>query len=518
MKFNNLLLILALISAIKLSAQNFELGKVSLSELQERKHPKDSAAVAAILFQKGENSFVYSQNEGWYMVTTVKARIKIYKKEGYDWASKNIRYYIGGSGIKEKIFFSNAITFNLVDGKIEKSKLKSDGEFDEVINKYWGNKKITMPNVKEGSVIEYAYEIKSTILESPRDWVFQTSIPVNYSEYVMSIPEYFIYSSNLKGFITPTIKVDKEKSSILLTSKERVNNGRVTATNFSEDKIEFIETNTTYIAEFLPAMNEESYVNNIDNYTVSLVQELAMTKFPNQPIKTYSTDWGDVAKTIYAYDDFGLELNKTGYFEDDLKSILAGLTSVEEKIDVIFSYVKSTVKWNDYYGYSCNDGVKKAYKDKTGNIAEINLMLTAMLRYAGLNANPVLVSTRSNGIPRFPNRTGFNYVIAAVENGANLTLLDASDQAVSPNVLPLRAVNWLGRLIRKDGSSDAIDLMPSRLSNDLITMSYTIDDKGTVSGKYRRQQDNYNAMLSRNAIRNIKEESYLEKLEMKTVR
>jgi hypothetical protein len=41
-----------------------------------------------------------------------------------------------------------------------------------------------------------------------------------------------------------------------------------------------------------------------------------------------------------------------------------------------------------------------------------------MLRY-GLNANPVLVSTRSNGIAMFPNRTAFNYVIAAVENGGN---------------------------------------------------------------------------------------------------
>ena len=59
--------------------------------------------------------------------------------------------------------------------------------------------------------------------------------------------------------------------------------------------------------------------------------------------------------------------------------------------------------------------MRKAYKDKTGNVAEINLMLTAMLRYAGINANPVLVSTRSNGIALFPNRTAFNYVIAAVE-------------------------------------------------------------------------------------------------------
>tara|TARA_R110000868_G_scaffold369263_1_gene632505 strand:+ start:55 stop:2079 length:2025 start_codon:yes stop_codon:yes gene_type:complete len=516
MTVKKILLLICLLLFINTNAQNFELGKVSVSELQEKSHPKDSAAVAAILFEKGDVTFEYSQNEGWFIVTTVKARIKIYKKEGYDWASKNIRYYIGNVG-KEKVFFSNAYTYNLANGKIEKSKLKSDGEFDEVINKYWGNKKITMPNVKEGSVIEFSYIIRSTILESPRDWAFQTSIPVNYSEYRMIVPEYFSYSSTLKGFVTPKIAVEKGQNYIALTSKERTTErngiGYATSTTFSNEKIDYVENKTTYITENMPAMKDESYVSNINNYTVSLVQELAMTKFPNQTAKTYSTDWAAVVKTIYDYEDFGVELNKTGYFEDDLKSILDGLTTKEAKINAIFSYVKSVVKWNGYYGYSCNDGVRKAYKDKTGNIAEINLMLTAMLRYAGFNANPVLVSTRSNGIPRFPNTTAFNYVIAAVENGDTYMLLDGSDPASTPNILPLRALNWLGRLIRKDGSSDAIDLMPSNLSNDLTTMSYAINEKGIVSGKYRRQQDNYNAMLSRNAIRNIKEEAYIEKLE-----
>lgn len=54
-------------------------------------------------------------------------------------------------------------------------------------------------------------------------------------------------------------------------------------------------------------------------------------------------------------------------------------------------------------------------------------MLTAMLRYSGLTANPVLVSTRSNGIALFPNRTAFNYVIAAVETPNGYILLDASE-------------------------------------------------------------------------------------------
>ena len=85
-----------------------------------------------------------------------------------------------------------------------------------------------------------------------------------------------------------------------------------------------------------------------------------------------------------------------------------------------------------------------------------------MLRYAGLTANPVLVSTRSNGIAIFPNRTAFNYVIAAVETPNGNILLDASDKFSTPNVLPFRALNWYGRLIRKDGTSEEVDLMPKK--------------------------------------------------------
>lgn len=509
-----LLFLLLFVSFLNSTAQNFELGKVSIAELQQKVHPTDTSAVAAILFEKGRNTYEYSQENGFVMITEVKTRIKIYKKEGYDWANKKVQYYIGDNS-KEIVSYSDAITYNLVGGKIEKTKLKSDGEFDEKLNRYWGQKKIIMPNIKEGSVIEYKYAVRSFSIGSPRGWNFQTSIPVNYSEYKTFVPEYFVYNTNQKGYIFPKITEEKKQKVVRLSSLERSNGTGLSgsASTFVQDQLEYQETITTYIAENLPAMKDESYVNNVDNYTCSLVQELSMTKYPGKPYKTFSTDWGAVVKTIYDYDDFGPELSKTGYFEEDLKGVVAGLTTPEEKINAIFNFVKTRVKWNDYNGYSCNDGVKKAYKDKTGNIAEINLMLTAMLRYAGLTANPVLVSTRSNGVAIFPNRNAFNYVIAAVENGTDLTLLDASDAYTTPNVLPFRALNWVGRLIRKDGTSIEVDLMPKTPSNDLIAMNYAIDEMGLVSGKLRRQRTDHNAMIFRKKIEDVKEESYLEKLE-----
>lgn len=514
MKINKLLFPLFLsLFVMQIKAQDFKLGKVSIAELQEKAHPKDPSANAAVLFKKGEVRFEYSPETGFSVITTVEARIKIYTKEGYNWANQEVDYRVGSS--KENVDFSNVVTYNLVDGKIEKTKLKKEGEFLEKVNRYWDRKKITMPNVKEGSVIEYQYTVRSSNTGSLRDWNFQTSIPVNYSEYKTYIPEYFIYQTNQKGYVFPKVTVEKNPNKITFTSKDRSGGDRIgnTKTTFSTETIDFIEAKTTHVGENLPAMKEEAYVNNIDNYTSSISYELSMTKYPNEPLKPYSSDWNAVVKTIYDYEDFGPELNKTGYFEDDLKTVLSGLTTADEKIKAILNYVKTNVKWNNYYGYSCNDGVKKAYKDKTGNTAEINLMLTAMLRYANLPANPVLLSTRSNGIAAFPNRTAFNYVIAAVETPTGFILLDASDKFSTPNVLPFRALNWVGRLVRKDGTSDQVNLMPKKVSTSSIMMNYSVDANGLVTGKLRKQQTEYNAMIFRDDVASINEDAYLEKLE-----
>ncbi|SHF69149.1 Transglutaminase-like superfamily protein [Flavobacterium fluvii] len=495
------------------NAQDFRLGKVSVAELEEKEHPKDPSAPAAILFKKGEVKFKYDENNGFQVLTEVKTRIKIYKKEGYEWANQEVRYYLDNQ-LDEDVSFSDAVTYNLVGGKIEKTKLKSDGEFIEKINKYWGQKKITMPNVREGSVIEFGYTVKTTITSFLRDWYFQSSIPVNYSEFITIVPEYYEYKSNQKGYLTIGRTVEKSRGSFTINSKERIEGQMgVTKTEFSQDKIEFQETRTIYLGKDLPAIKDEAYVNNMDNYTSSISHELSMTNFPNTPVKYFSTDWESVVKTIYNYDDFGPELNKTGYFEQDVTALLSGKNSQNERISAIFDYVKNTVKWNNYKGYSCNDGVKTAYKNKTGNTAEINLMLTAMLRFAGLNANPVLVSTRDNGITFFPSRSAFNCVIASVETPEGFILLDATEKYSEPNILPIRDLNWIGRLIRKDGTSTEVDLMPKMISKEGTNMSIVLKSDGSAEGKLRKQLTNHEALWFRKENLATNKDSYLEKLE-----
>jgi transglutaminase-like putative cysteine protease len=490
-------------------AQQFELGKVTKEELEQKSHPLEPDAPAAILFESGTTYMDYSESKGFVLTTETDIRIKIYTKEGYDWANESVRYFIGNNP-SETVSFSKAVTYNIVNGNIEKTKLKSEGEFDEKVNKFWALKKITMPNVKEGSVIEYRYVVTSPFMSNIPTWSFQNSIPVNHSKYVTKFPEYYVYKTNYKGFIFPTRTETSERRTYSYTTKDRSDGA---PTSFSNESIEFKENITTYTAQKMPSMKEEGYVSNIDNYRSSVEHELSVIKFPNSPIKSLSTTWEDVVKTIYDSDGFGNELKKTGYFEEDIKVLIAGLNSNDEKIAAVFNYVKGRMSWNNFTGYSCDDGVKKAYKDKVGNTAEINLMLTAMLRNVGITANPVLVSTRANGISFFPNRTAYNYVICAVENNNKVLFLDASDKYALPNIIPVRALNWNGRIIRENGSSAEVDLMPKSNSKDIINLIATFESDGKLKGKLRDQYFDYNAFVYRQNYTGIAKDNYLEKLE-----
>lgn len=492
-------------------AQKKELGKVTVEELKETFCPIDSSASAAVLFNIGEVRFNFVEGSGFVVNTKVKTKIKIYKKEAYELANKIVRYYVGGN-VKERLTFKDAATYNLVNGKVEKTKLKSEGEFDEKVNKFWNRKKIALPNVKEGSIIEFEYNLESERIGALEDWTFQTDIPVIYSQFKTFIPEYYIYKPLLRGFLTPKYETNSNRITLSITEKER-SEGRVTQTSFSTNQFSYNENVSLYILENIPALKDESFVNNIKNYTAAVEHELTSIQYPNEPFKNIATSWEDVVKNIYDSEFFGAELNKSGYFDDDINAVVSGLNSSQEKIAAIFNFVKSRMNWNEFYGYGCNDGVRKAYQDRVGNVAEINLMLTAMFRYAGFDANPIILSSRGNGISLFPSRNAFDYVISGLELNGKIILFDATSKNSLPDILPIRDLNWFGRLVRKDGSSVQIDLMPSFNSKEVVNVIASLDNEGKVSGKIRDQYFDYNAFSYRERNSKLNNESLAERIE-----
>lgn len=499
-----LFLCLFIIFFSKINAQNFELGKVSIAELQEKEHPIDPTADAAILFNKAKTVFSYDVKNGFSINTEQVFRIKIYKKEGLKWANSKVSYYVGYDHYNDdKVEFDDCVTYNIEKGKIVKTKLTREGNIKASINKYWKEAGITMPNVRVGSVIEYKYILKSENIVKFPVFNFQQDIPVNYSEYLTKIPGFFIYKAIKKGPFE--IKFQSKIVRGMLSYADKYNITRTKTVSFEQ-------VNNKYIAENIPALKEEPFVDNVDNYRSSIYNELEQTRFPDEKAKDYSLTWEGVTKNIFKNDDFGKQLEESEYLQHDIKLILKDVED-KNKQNVIFEFVKNKMNWNNEYGYFADKGVKKAYLEKTGNCAEINFILIAMLKLAGINVNPVLISTIDHGIPVYPNRTVFNYVVAATEIDGKQVLLDATQKYTTENILPLNALNGTGRLIRPDGTSEEINLAPNFQSNVNTTVLANVDAQGQISGKLRIQKTNYEAYSFREKNILISNETYLEKLE-----
>lgn len=496
MKNKLFMVLFVAISFLKGSAQEFKLGKVSIAELREKFHPIDTSAVAAILFKKGKTYFTYNSKSGFSANHVIEFRIKIYKKEGLSWANQTAYYYVGYDNVNDdKVRFSSSVTYNLEDGKIVKTKLESEGTFKTKINKFWNQATITLPNVKVGSVIEFKYTLESENIIKFPDFEFQYDIPVNFFEYKTEVPEYFIYSSLQKG------NLDIETDSELVDSKKDYAQG-------------YKQINKWYAAKNIPALKHEKFVNNRDNYRGAIISELEKERRPDWPVKDYAATWEGVAKTIFKDKEFGEELKLKDYFATDLKVVIKDIVEPKERLFVIFKYVQKIMNWDKKESYYVDKGVQRAYLERTGNVAEINLMLVSMLRSVSIKSNPVLVSTIDNGLPVFPNRTVFNYVIAAAEIEGKQILMDATNKLTIPNVLPLKVLNWQGRLIIEDGSSTAIDLIPDALSEENFTINAKINPElGSIAGLVNTQRTNYAAFNFRTTNATKNQEIYLENLE-----
>ena len=473
MKYILFFLLVVLLSVTGFS-QNYKYGKVSKEELAETENVLYPEANATVLYREHSCYFEYRQGEGFTLYTKVFERVKIYNNDGFDWANHSFSTYNYGSD-REKIEGLKATTYNLDDGSISKDKLSKSAVFDERASSYYLRHKFTLPNIKAGSVIEYTYTVSSPF-NRIKNIDLQYTIPIKKEVVEVKVPEYYVFRNygNPQASLNFNYQSSSEEKKIEMRKRSGLGTANYDA-NRTRDKSSSISSSVKYKEnQFLldetniPPLKVEKYVDNINNYRAKSIWELALFNWPNEVPKTYTTDWGSVTKTIYERDTFVNELNKKDYFQSDLAEVLAGVTDPMEKAKRIYVFLKNKMSWNGDFGYYPNTGVKKAYKNGNGNVGDINLMLVSMLRSANLNANPVLISTKSHGIPVFPTLYGFNYVVAGLELSGKFYLMDGSSPSSDINLLPGRAMNWQGRLIKPDGTSAWVGLYPEFMSQDIV--------------------------------------------------
>ncbi|HZG23005.1 MAG TPA: hypothetical protein VEZ17_00425, partial [Chitinophagaceae bacterium] len=161
------------------------------------------------------------------------------------------------------------------------------------------------------------------------------------------------------------------------------------------------------------------------------------------------------------------------------------------------------------------NSLRTIFKNKNGTVADINLLLIAMLRHEKISADPMLLSTRENGYASemYPLMNRFNYVIAVAHIDGREIYLDAS-RPLGFGKLAADCYNGMVRLIAPQPGAVFFDA--DSLKEDKITSVFIInDDKGEVVGSLRAAPGYVESMDIRSQIREKGESGFFKALEAK---
>ncbi len=459
-------------------AQTIKFGDVSIAELSEKEYLNDKDAEAAVLFRY-QDTYYLSNNGNSNLETKIQERIKIYNKDGFDYATEYINLFNGRTS-NETVSKIKAFTYNLVDGKVVKTELEKDQIFRSELSYNYNQVKFTMPNVKEGSIIEFEYKITSPFIWNFDDLQIQRDIPVKKIEAKIRTPKGFNFKRTNKGHMFFYPKVDKVRDA-------RMNMEMVVY---------------KYNLDLVPALKEEPFVDNMSNYRAAVMFELLSIEIPGYANRYFSKSWGDVAKNIGGSSDYKNSLDKTKSFDDDIDALIANEPDQLKRTKKLFKHVKNSTQWNGVDGVYFQKGMKKILKEKKGNAGDINLMLVAMLRYAGIKANPIVLSTKENAKPYFPTLERMNYVIAHAKIDDKYYYMDATDEFSDLNMMPIKVYNGGGLLIDNNNKvwSRINSIEPSK-SRNRYSIKVNLAEDGSYSGNYMSRMTQHKAYQFRKNIK-----------------
>jgi hypothetical protein len=477
----------------------FPFGKPGALDLGLEVYKADTSAQAVVLDEFGEAYIdLESLNK---LIFQYHVKIKILKPGGLKQADYSILLYDNNNGKVESLRSVQASAFNRTATGFSETKIDPRKVFTDKYNKHYTAKKFAVPDVRVGTVIEIAYELESPFLFNFRTWQFQDDIPKMHSEYWVSYPANYEYNISLKGFQ----KLSKQESELV---KSCVGSSGGLTQTAGADCLQF-----KYGMNDIPAFKDEDFMAARSNFLSAINFELATVRHFDGRINRITQEWKDAEQELRQESRFGTQLKRGRDIASELnldRDKAANLIQAKK----IYGAVKGWYQWNETYGIF-SESIRKALEDRKGSVADINLSLVAALRYAGFDADPVLLSTRENGFPTelHPVLSDFNYVISRLRIGESFYLLDATDDYLTFGMIPLRCINGKGRVMAEK-ESFWIDLKPTDRSRQVTLINLTLGADGDLSGTVQNNYTGYAAMLQRKRIRSYStEQEYVDEVD-----
>lgn len=499
------------VSAFSQQVPSFKFGKISESDFSLGKAAIDTSANAVVLADIGSTQ-VKGNHKGWFSLEYKRfRRILIRKSSAYDYATVKIPLYADGED-EEKLDDLKAVTYNYENGKITETKLNTKTSvIKEKVNKNKVIKKFAFTNVKEGSIIEYEYTIISDFLFNIQSWIFQSEIPVMWSQYTVSLPQFLNYILVPQGGLPYYLKDRKDKMGSYSVEVKR---NAIYGGGIESDRINIScgVSDFRWVMKDVPAFNEEAYTSSPVNYVAKLEFQLAGYLEPLEEEKIMTT-WEDMTKRLLKREDFGQQIEKSSdWILPLVKNAVGEAKSAEQKARKIYNLIRDQFTCTDYDQLFVQESLKKVADKKAGGVAEINLLLTAMLRNAGLTADPVILSTRENGFvyENYPIVSRFNYVVCSFKADGKEWLLDATRPGMGFGRLDYDCYNGQARVVNE--TATPVKLRPDMITEIKESFFQMFSSKDSIVTQVRRLYGYYESREARKKIKLEGDESFLKQL------
>lgn len=484
----------------------FKFGDVKPEDFAPTAYTVDSTAEAVYLFETGSSSFVGNNNGFFSVVFKEHVRIRLLNKNAFDLATVEINLY-GKNEDAQKLSNLEVCTYNLESGKVVATKLDKSSLFKDKADGV-NTSRFTFPAIKEGSIIEYSYQVTSPGIDFIRPWYYQGNYPRLWSEYEVTIPVLFDFVFVKQGYHPYAIDTAKVSfGSLYLTDPGSAGQASQTY-SWSGNTV-----NSIWAMKDVPALKKEAYTTTIGNHVAKIEFQLSAVRYPNQPVKRYLSNWEEAAAARLKNENFGQGLSeRNGWMADELKLITdnkAGLEAVKK----VYYHVRDNYSCdNEETTWLSQASLKKVYQSKKGNVADINLLLTAMYRNLGYEAEPVILSTRDHGkvLETYPIMTKFNYVLCRVRLDDNYYLLDATQPDMGFGKIPVKCYNGSGRII--GDKPFLVQLASDSLKESSLTSVFLVNSDNGITGTVTSNEGYFASAGIRSKLRKVKEEDFFKEI------
>lgn len=233
--------------------------------------------------------------------------------------------------------------------------------------------------------------------------------------------------------------------------------------------------------------------------------ELASTPAPDVQLTTFHS-WEEVGR--WYYDLQRDRVAATPEIQSKAAELTKGLSGDAEKIHAIYNYVATR---NRYVGLSFGIGryqphfAAEVLSNEYGDCKDKHTLLAALLKAAGYEAWPALISSTRKLDPEFPSPAQFDHVISVLPQGAKLTWLDTTPGVAPFGLLIPTLRDKLALLIP---SGKAAELMKTPADPPFpfairFDAEGKIDSGGTFTGHMQRSSRGDEEVAFRTAFRMV---------------